>query len=213
MTQDIYTDYAERALEAARESMFIRWSEDRVGVTHAPALGAEIGGDALGESNLHTATELLAEHIASGTITEDTIGRSGRTWMRMLTFTVYDDEGNITQAWRDAVDLVFVPLADYPILDEDDYYEREYANFVAEIDFMYGAAGDAVRRALAEAGIFRLDDVDADGVIRLLDESIQSGQELSDEEASALGHTVRQFRARHADEALPALDRLVPVPA
>jgi hypothetical protein len=208
---DIYTKYAKETLASAHSDMFIRWRDERIGKTIAPVLGAVVGDDALAESNLAVATERLAEHIESGLITEDTVGRSGRTWIRLLAVTVYDDDGELTQAWRDFVDRVLVPLDNYPILDEDDFSEREYQNYCEETDFIYGAAGDAVRRALAEAGIFRLDDVDDDGIIRLVDEAVQNGQTLDEDEASALGWTVNQFRRRHPDEALPAIDRLVPV--
>jgi hypothetical protein len=210
---DIYTKYAKETLASAHGDLFIRWNDERIGKTIAPVLGAVIGDDALSESNLAAATERLAEHIESGLITEDTVGRSGRTWIRLLAVTVYDDDGELTQAWRDFVDRVLVPLDNYPILDEDDFSEREYQNYVEETDFIYGAAGDAVRRALAEAGIFRLDDTNDDSTIRLVDESVQNGQPLDEDEASALGWTVNQFRRRNPDEALPAIDRLVPVNA
>jgi hypothetical protein len=210
---DVYTKFADRLLKAANSDLFIRWHDDRIGRTIAPVLGAVVGQDALSESNLAVATERLAEHIESGLVTEDTVGRSGRTWIRLLAVTVYDDDGEFTPAWRDLVDLVLVPLEDYAILDEDDFSQREYDNFVEETDFIYGAAGGAVRRALAEAGIFRSEEVDDDGIIRLLDESVQNGQDLTVDEASALGWTVEQFRRRHPDEALPALDRFVPVSA
>jgi hypothetical protein len=212
------TDYhalAQQYLDAAKPSEFswIRWRDPAVGRTVAPVLGAVIGDDALAESNLAAATRLLADHIEAGTITEDTVGRSGRTWIRLLAITVLDEDGCPTQAWVDFVDRVHTPLEDYPILDEDDFQQREYDNFVSELDFVYGAAGEAVRRALAEAGIFRLEDVDDDGAIRLLDECLQDGSELTDEEASALEWTVNQFRKRHPDESLPALDRYVKVNA
>lgn len=212
------TDYltlAQQYLDSAKPSDFswIRWHDPAVGRTIAPVLGAVIGDDALAESNLAAATRLLSDHIEAGTITEDTVGRSGRTWIRLLAITVFDEDGELTQAWRDYVDLVHEPLEDYPILDEDDFQQREYDNYVSETDFIYGAAGAAVRHALATAGIFRLEDVDDDGIIRLVDEAVQNGQELTDDEAGGLGWTVNQFRARHPEEALPALDRLVPVPA
>lgn len=215
MTYVNYQDYAEQALDAAKPNnlSFIRWTDPAVGRTVAPVLGAVIGDDAMSESNLAAATSLLADHIAEGTITEDTVGRSGRTWIRLLAVTVFDDEGEITQAWRDFVDLVLIPLEQYPILDEDDFSEREYSNYVDETDFVYGAAGGKVREALADAGTFRLEDVDDDGVIRLVDEHVQSGSTLTDDEASALEYTVTQFRKRHPDEALPALDRFIPVSA
>lgn len=212
------TDYltlAQKYLDAAKPSEFswIRWQDPAVGFTVAPVLGAVIGDDALAESNLAAATRLLSEHIEVGTITEDTVGRSGRTWMRLLAITVFDDDGELTQAWRDYVDLVHEPLDNYPILDEDDFQQREYDNYVDETDFVYGSAGAAVRRALSDIGVFRLEDIDADGIIRAVDDAVQNGLELTDDEASALEYTVTQFRARHPEEALPALDRLVPVPA
>lgn len=208
-----YDDLARLALEAAHDSLFIRWHDDVIGTTTAPVLAAEIGSDALSESNLAAATTLLADHIATGDVTEDTVGRSGRTWLRMLTVRVYDDAGNLTQAWRDFVDRVYTPLQDYAILDESDYQQREYDNYVEQIDFTFGAAGGAVRDALAVWGIFRLDDIDANGIIRAVDEFVQGGYPLSDEEASGLAWTVNQFRKRNPDEALPALDRLVAVDA
>jgi hypothetical protein len=212
------TDYhalAQRYLDEAKPSDFswIRWRDPAVGRTIAPVLGAVIGDDALAESNLAAATRLLADHIEAGTITEDTVGRSGRTWIRLLAITVLDEDGELTQAWVDFVDLVHTPLEDYSILDEDDFQQREYDNFVSELGFVYGAASEAVRSALAEAGIFRLEDIDSDGIVRLLDESLQDGSELTDEEASALEWTVNQFRKRHPDETLPALDRYVKVNA
>lgn len=212
------TDYhalAQQYLDSAKPSDFswIRWRDPAVGRTIAPVLGAVIGDDALAESNLAAATRLLADHIEAGTITEDTVGRSGRTWIRLLAITVLDDDGELTQAWVDFVDRVHTPLEQYPILDEDDFQQREYDNFVSELDFVYGAASEAVRSALAEAGIFRLEDIDSDGIVRLLDESLQDGSELTDEEASALEWTVNQFRKRHPDETLPALDRYVKVNA
>lgn len=212
------TDYhalAQQHLDGGKPSEFswIRWHDPEIGRTIAPVLGAVIGDNALDESNLAAATRLLADHIEAGTITEDTVGRSGRTWIRLLAITVLDEAGELTQAFIDYVDRVLLPLEDYAILDEEDFTQREYDNFVSELDFVYGAAGGAVRRALAEAGIFRLEDLDDDGAIRLLDECLQDGSELTDEEASALEWTVNQFRRRHPDETLPALDRYVKVNA
>jgi hypothetical protein len=210
-----YLNLAQQYLDAAKPSEFswIRWRDPAIGRTIAPALGAVIGDDALSESNLAAATRLLADHIEAGTITEETVGRSGRTWIRLLAITVFDDDGELTQAWVDYVDRVLLPLEDYPILDEDDFSQREHDNWVDETDFVYGAAGGTVRAALAEWGVFRDEDIDSDGVIRAVDEFVQNGHDLTGEEASALEWTVNQFRRRNPEEALPALDRLVAVNA
>lgn len=208
--QSIYEKVADEALESSRNSMFIRWSDPEVGKTIAVGMGGEMR-DALAMSNYHAALGILSDHVESGDITEDTVGRSGRTWMKVLSFRVYDDDGNITQAWKDAVDKVFLPLKDYPVLDEDDWSQREYDLFAEEIRFLFGDAAPAVLVAQSDAGLpFSIEEFDYDETLEAVEESLAAGNiALNDKEASALAYTVNQYRNRHDGEGLPTLTALI----
>lgn len=203
--QDIYQRVADEAMRST-EDAWVRWRDPEVGKTIAVGMGGEMR-DALAMSNYDAALRILAEHVDSGDVTEDTVGRSGRTWLKVLSFRVYDEDGNITQAWKDAVDNVFLPLKDYPILDEDDYSEREWNLFGEEMRFIFGAAADKVIDALCDAGeAGRIEEFDYDRTFEAVEAVLASGKEtLTDEEADALRFTFRQYVTRNGAEQVPTL--------
>jgi hypothetical protein len=202
---DIYTDYAQRGLAAANESMFIRWNDEEVGKTQVPMLGAEIRSDALGESNLDAALKLLDSHVQDGTITEETVGRSGKTWMRFMNVRVYNDDGEMTQAWRDTVDLVLVPLEDYPILDEDDFSERERENLLLEIEFHYGAAAELVIPRMYDYDIFSTDDLQDEVILEIVNDAIEAGETLTEQAASDIRFVYNRYLKFNSQDELPTL--------
>lgn len=193
------TDYEKIAKEAldSTNGAWVHWRDEAIGKTVAVGMGGELS-DPLSMSNLETALSLLDEHVQTGDVEESTVGRSGRTWLRTLAFRIYDDEGNMTQAWRDAVDKVFLPLQDYPLLDEDDFYEREHAIYTEEMEFIYGAAADKVMDARSDAGLeTSIDHVREDDTVEAVDAWLANGGTLTEDEASALAYTVKQYVARH----------------
>lgn len=202
---DIYEKVAQEALASTRDT-WVRWNDPACGETVAVGCGGEMT-DALAMSNLHAALNILAEHVETGDVTEDTLGRSGRTWMKVLSFRVYDEDGNITQAWKDAVDNVFLPLKDYGVLDEHDYSEREFALFTGEVQFIYGAAADKVFEALSDAGEpLTVEELDPDRVQEAVDGSLAAGlMTLTDEEAEALRYTFDQYVRRNGADGIPTL--------
>jgi len=192
---ETYEKVAQEALLSTRDA-WVHWRDPAIGKTVAVGMGGELS-DPLAISNLEAALTLLDEHVQSGDVEESTVGRSGRTWLRTLAFRIYDDEGNITQAWKDAVDKVFLPMQDYPLLDEDDYYERVHTIFADEMEFIYGAAADTMISALCEAGISSLEEYDEDKAIVALDAWVEAGNTLTDAEQSAVAEVVRRYVARH----------------
>jgi hypothetical protein len=195
-----YEQYGRDALEGTR-SGWVRWRDEGYGSTVAVVVGGEVG-DALADSNTATAERLLADYLESGDAEHYTVGRSGRTWLRGIAVRVFDDAGEVTAAWRDAVDLVVIPLEDYPLLDEDDYSERRYEVHLENLRLEYGEAADLVAEALSA---YSSDPEDAwhdevcEAVDRLLDDE---GRTLTEAEADGLRFYVRQ---RVVDLDIPTL--------
>jgi len=202
---ETYEKVAQEALASTRDA-WVRWRDPECGKTVAVGMGGEMS-DALAMSNLHAALRILDAHVQTGDVTEDTVGRSGRTWLKVLSFRVYDEDGNITQAWRDAVDNVFLPLRDYAVLDEEDWSEREFTLFTEEMEFIFGAAHGKVIDAMAEAGLpLNIEEFREDYALESVEEALADGRfTLTDDEAMEFTHTARQYCARHDGEGLPRL--------
>lgn len=204
-----YEEWATLGLDSANNSMFIRWHDDEVGKTVIPMLGAEIGSDPIEESNLDAAMTLLEEHVASGHISEETVGRSGATWMRCMIVQAFDENG-ITQAWRDTVDFVLVPIEKYSILDEDLYAEYEYKNLQREYDYTFGTAAGLALELVLDNGSIEPRDASEEEVLEAIDLAVADGEELSDQQVTDLLWSYRRVTARaEGKPVLPNLTTLV----
>jgi len=199
-TEQEYIDYGRDAL-AGTASAWVRWGDEDYGSAVAVIVGGEVG-DPLGESNTAAAERLLAEHLGSGGAEHYTVGRSGRTWVRGIAVRVFGPDGEVTQAWRDAVDLVVIPLEDYPLLDEDDYSERSFRCTYDSLTVDYGDAVDIVFEALDRYSVDP-EDADHDEVCEAVDRLLaEGGRELSKEESDGLLWYVQQ---RAGDLDIPTL--------
>jgi hypothetical protein len=125
---DTVQEYAINALERPSDAAF--W-DDRCYVTHVPVIGwADRGDDILEESNFKVALSLLEgaaedeEHVFQGSAGHWLVGNLEQVWVQ-----VYEEDGEtFTAAFIEAVEIQEA-LKDYPILDESDYSEREWAAF------------------------------------------------------------------------------------
>ena len=205
MSEDHIYNLATNALDDTRTA-WVRWSDDRFGHTVAVILGGEVG-DPLAESNVQAAERILAPFFADGTAEEYTVGRSGRTWLRGIAVTVYDDEGNITPAFEAAVEIQ-ERLSDYPLLDEDDFYEREFHDHYEALRLDYGDAVDLVVDAVLEHGRYALGEVigDHDAVVACVEEHLAAGLGPDEVVLDGLKHYVEQ---RKDDLNIPTLAALV----
>lgn len=204
-----YARLADEALAASDGSMFIRWNDERVGKTHAVILGGEVG-DPASESNLHVGLDVLRVWLGDDEADafESTVGRSGRTWLRILVVRVYDDEGRFTDAWKTAVDNILLPLEDYPLLDEDDFSEREWNDHYESLRWDYGNSVDLVVSALQEHGRYGIDEYlgDHDEVVELVELHLSEGWWQEEVDLSGLRHFIEQ---RKDDLNIPTLAALV----
>lgn len=206
-----YARLADEALAACRPSSgsWIRWRDERVGKTHAVILGGEVG-DPAAESNLHAGLDILKPWLGDDEADafESTVGRSGRTWLRILVVRVYDDEGRFTDAWKKAVDEVLLPLEDYPLLDEDDFSDREWNEHYEALRWDYGNSVDLVVSALQEHGRYGIGDYigDHDEVVQLVELHLSEGWWQEEVDLSGLRHFIEQ---RKDDLNIPTLAALV----
>jgi len=206
-----YARLADEALAACRPSSgsWVRWHDERVGKTHAVILGGEVG-EPLGESNLHAGLDILKPWLGDDEADafESTVGRSGRTWLRILVVRVYDDAGRFTDAWKTAVDEVLLPLEDYPLLDEDDFAEREWNDHYESLRWDYGDSVDLVVSALQEHGRYGLGEYigDHDEGVELVDLHLAEGWWQEEVNLSGLRHFIEQ---RKDDLNIPTLAALV----
>jgi antitoxin component of RelBE/YafQ-DinJ toxin-antitoxin module len=211
-TENNYQSYADSALGASSPSEFswIRWRDERFGKTVAVIIGGEVG-DPMAESNLQVASEILKDWIGDvdeADVFEATVGRSGRTWLRTLAVKVYDDNGDFTPAWIRAVDGIMAPLENYPILDEDDYYEREWQMNYESLKFDYGDAVDLVVDAIITSSGLPLEEVigDHDAVVQSVENHLASGQWEKEIVLDGLRHYIEQ---RVNDMEIPTLAALI----
>ncbi len=203
-----YQDWADELL-APNESLFIRWSDDRIGRTYAIVVGGETG-EPLNDSNLFAASRILGQWVDGSDeadVFESTVGRSGRTWLRFLAVRVYEDDGTFTDAWCTAVDEVILRLEDYPLLDEDDFYEREWNDHYESLQLDYGDAVDLVVAALQEHGRYGIGEYigDHDEVLECVDLYLKNGHWHEEVVLNGLGHYIRQ---RKDDLNIPTLAAL-----
>lgn len=201
-----YEDYGRRALEQVHGE-WVRWSDPEYGKSLAPIVGGEVG-EPLGESNVAAAERLLAEYLESGDAETYTVGRSGRTWLRGVAVRVFDEAGEVTNAWRAAVDLVIEPLEDYPLLDEDDFIEREWNCNYEVLALDYGDSVDLVVSAIAEHSNYGIGEVvgDHDEVVLLVEQHLAGGWWQDEVVLGGLKHYIEQ---RKGDLDIPTLAALV----
>src|SRR5262245_41147296 len=79
----------------------------------------------LEESNAEAIDRELGPLFKSGDIVPEHHGHWACGWIDGYAIRVYDDTGAITPAFRRWCELC-EQLADYPVLDEEDYSRREY---------------------------------------------------------------------------------------
>jgi hypothetical protein len=193
-----YQRFADEVLTASapHELSWIRWRDDRIGRTVAVIHGGEVG-DPLAESNLQAIVRILGQWVGEvdeADVFEATVGRSGRTWLRTIAVRVYDDEGAFTAAWKAAVDEVLLPLEDYPLLDEEDFFEREYDAHVESLRWDYGDAVDIVVSAIHEHGRYGLEEYigDHDEVLELVEHHLSQGLWQGEVVLDGLKHYIEQ---------------------
>lgn len=198
-------DRAEDILRGTR-SDWVRWGDERYGHTVAVILGGEVG-EPLAESNVRAATDILSAYIEDGTVEEYTVGRSGRTWLRGLAVTVYDDDGGITPAFAAAAEILD-RLEDYPLLDEDLFSELEYELNYHSLRLDYGVAVDLVVDAVLECGFYPLGEVigDHDEVVECVEAYLADGRWKGEVVLDGLKHYVEQ---RKNDLDIPTLAALL----
>jgi hypothetical protein len=145
--------------KAAREALtrpqnYGAWDE-RWYTTHGCVMSwADRGDDILAESNYLTAVALLEGAVAhdetgaSEARGDDVEDSSASHWLvgslRQLFVRVYDEQGQYTPAFREAVSIG-LSLQDYPILDESDYSERETEAWFKALDEAIDQAARAYR--------------------------------------------------------------------
>jgi hypothetical protein len=138
---DTLAEYAAEALK--RPSDFAAW-DDRWYTTHGHvASWADRGDDVLAESNYHAMLAALQGAVAhdetgaSEARGDDVEDASMNHWahgsVRQLMVRVRDDSGDYTPAFREAVACALA-MAEYPILDESDYFERETEAWFKTLD-------------------------------------------------------------------------------
>jgi hypothetical protein len=196
---------AEDILRGTR-SDWVRWGDERYGYTVAVILGGEVGHPVT-ESNVRAATDILSAYIEDGTVEEYTVGRSGRTWLRGLAVTVYGEDGSITPAFAEAVEILD-RLEDYPLLDEELFSELEYELHYDSLRWDYGDAVDLVVSAIHEHGRYGLDEYigDHDEVLELVEHHLNSGHWQEEVVLDGLKHYIEQ---RKNDLDIPTLAALV----
>jgi hypothetical protein len=204
-----YQEHADRLLDGG-ESTFIRWSDDRIGRTYAIVLGGEVG-EPLAESNLAAAERILGQWVDGSDeadVFTGTVGRSGRTWLRFVAVRVHEDDGTFTDAWCTAVDLIVEPLEDYPLLDEDDFAEREWEYHYESLVLDYGDGADLVVAAIQEHGRYGIDEYVGrhDEVVELVEYHLSRGLWPEGVVLGGLEHYVQQ---RKDDLDIPTLAALV----
>jgi len=203
-----YNRLADEHLRGSTGSSFIRWHDNRIGTEYAVILAGEVG-EPLGESNVAAASRILGQWLGDdeADVIEATVGRSGRTWLRTLAVRVYRDGGDYTDAWLRAVDEVILPLEDYPLLDEDDFCEREWNDHYESLQLDYGNAVDLVVAALQEYGRYGIGEYigDHDEVLECVDLYLKNGHWHEEVVLNGLGHYIRQ---RKDDLNIPTLAAL-----
>lgn len=204
-----YQRLAHEYLDSTTGSSFIRWHDDRIGSEYAVVVAGEVG-EPLGESNYAAAERILGQWLDgdSGDVIEATVGRSGRTWLRTLAVRVYREDGDHTDAWMRAVDEVILPLEGYPILDEDDFMDREYQVVHESLELDYGDAVDLVVSALQEHGRYGLNEYvsDHDEVLECVELHLKDGWWKEEVVLDGLKHYIEQ---RKDDLDIPTLAALV----
>jgi hypothetical protein len=123
------------------------YGPDHLYTTHWPFFGwADRGDDILAESNYHVASEeLLAvnaetdpdredglDDVMTGSTRHWAVGSLQQVWVRAK-----DDNGGWTPAWIKAAELI-TDYQSYPVLDESDYSEREWAEYERQMDEALG---------------------------------------------------------------------------
>jgi hypothetical protein len=208
MTEDTeyYEDYGRDAL-AGSHSEWVRWSDPDYGTKLAVVVAGEVG-EPLGESNTQAAERILGQWLGDddADAQQFTVGRSGRTWLRGVAVRVFDEQGEVTEAWRAAVDEIIVPLEGYPLLDEDLYSELEWQVSFENLELDYGKAAELVAEALSEYGRDGIREYDHDEVVECVELLVKDGREVSDDEVEGLRYYVRQ---RLEDLDIPTLAALV----
>ena len=204
MSDELY-NLATNALDDTR-SDWVRWGDERYGHTVATILGGEVG-EPLAESNVIAAERILAPFFADGTAEEYTVGRSGRTWLRGIAVTVYDEAGDITPAFLAAVEILD-RLKDYPLLDEDLFSELEHELNYDALRLDYGDAVDLVVDAVLEHGFYALGEVigDHDEVVQCVEAHLAAGRWKGEVVLDGLKHYIEQ---RKNDLDIPTLAALL----
>lgn len=206
MTEEYYADYGRDAL-AGSHSEWVRWSDPDYGTKLAVVVAGEVG-EPLGESNTRAAERILEDWLGDedADAQQFTVGRSGRTWLRGVAVRVFDEQGEVTDAWMTVVDHILIPLESYLLLDEDLYSELEWQVCFENLELDYGKAAELVAEALSEYGRDSIRSYDHDEAVECVELLVKDGREVSADEVEGLRHYVRQ---RAGDLDIPTLAALV----
>lgn len=148
-----------------RPSNSAMW-DDRLYGTHAPVISwAERGDDLLAESNYLCVLEHLQavavwedrdnqetadEYVIDATISDWLVGS-----LRQVFVQVRDEDGAYTHVFREAVAIALELRDCYPVFNESDYSEREWAAYEVALE-------DAIDSAAAKLALDRYVDSDAE---------------------------------------------------
>lgn len=206
MHDEIDNETLERAEREAlvRPSNSAMWDE-RLYTTHAPVMSwAERGDDILAESNYLMILEQLRgvaawedrdnqetpdEYVIDATISDWLVGS-----LRQIFVRVRDEAGEYTHVFRESVRIA-LELRDYPVFNESDYSEREWAEWERQFDDALSDARNEYER--------ELDDGDApeglhEAICQRINEIRQDGSgfefgELPDVDYSAVSERYKKI--------------------
>ena len=137
-TEPDVDDLERVAVEALKRPSNAAFWDERMYETHGCTMSwADRGDDLLEESNYLTALAEIQgaagddadEHVFDASVSHWLVGS-----LRQLFVQVRDEAGDFTPAWIEAVKIGLYLKEDYPVLDESDYSEREYAAYEKNLD-------------------------------------------------------------------------------
>jgi hypothetical protein len=126
---DDYRKAADEALTRPTEASF--W-DDRLYTTHGGPIvsWAPDSDNLISESNYHTVLAHLEEIAAEAGEEDAVIDGSVKHWtyshFKVIYVQVYDDEGNFTRTFKEAVVTAHFLRDEGPLFDETDFNEREW---------------------------------------------------------------------------------------
>ena len=130
-------ELAEKAVaESARIPDFMYFGDLPIGETWAFTFSKHRDSTIIDESNWDAIRELLIEKFPDDTeIVHSSHWAVG--WIDQPAVRMLDDAGRITPAGAEAI-RILEQMKDYPLLDEDDYSQREFDKSIENIKWAHG---------------------------------------------------------------------------